>query len=73
MFGQIWLGLNLAGSGRLAVPLLLSFSVSVRSIVKPKPPGGANGCRPGWSGVAAELAELALVNQVDDGTKELKS
>ena len=38
-----------------------------------KPPGGATVCSPGWSGVTAELAELALVNQVDDGTKELKS
>ena len=30
-----------------------------------KPPsGGGNVCKHGWSGVAAELAELALVNEV---------
>ena len=27
-------------------------------------------CRQGWSGIAAELAELALVNQVDDVTTD---
>ena len=32
------------------------------------PPDGRIVCRPGWFGVAAELAELALVNQVDDVT-----
>ena len=29
-----------------------------------EPQGGRTVCRRGWSGVAAELAELALVNQV---------
>ena len=35
-----------------------------------KPPGGGTVCRRGCSGVAAELAELALVNQVDDVTTD---
>ena len=30
-----------------------------------KPPGGGTVYWRGWSGVAAELAELAIVNQVD--------
>ena len=36
-----------------------------------KPPGGGTVCRRGWSGVAAELAELALVNQVDQLTHQV--
>ena len=39
-------------------------------IAELKPPGGATVCRRGWSGVAAELAKLALVNQVDDVTTD---
>ena len=36
-----------------------------------KPSGGATVCSPGWSGVTAELAELALVNQVDQLTHQV--
>ena len=36
-----------------------------------KPPGGGTVCWRGWSGVAAELAELALVNQVDQLTHQV--
>ena len=39
-----------------------------------KPPGGRTVCKRGWSGVAAEsaeLAELALVNQVDQLTHQV--
>ena len=35
------------------------------------PPDGRIVCRPGWSGVAAALAELALVNQVDQLTHQV--
>ena len=35
------------------------------------PPGGGTICRPGWFGVAAALAELAFVNQVDQLTSEV--
>ena len=35
-----------------------------------KPAGGVTVCRQGWSDIAAELAELALVNQVDDVTTD---
>ena len=41
-----------------------------KSYAELKPPGGATVCRRGWSGVAAELAKLALVNQVDDVTTD---
>ena len=36
-----------------------------------KPPGGGTVCWRGWSGVAVELAALALVNQVDQLTHQV--
>ena len=39
-------------------------------IAELKAPGGGTVCKRGWSGVAAELAELAFVNQVDDVTTD---
>ena len=35
------------------------------------PPDGRIVCRPGWFSVAAALAELALVNQVDQLTHQV--
>ena len=58
---------------QISFSLILPFFTMEGSQGWTKPSGGATVCSPGWSGVTAELAELALVNQVDDGTKELKS
>ena len=40
-------------------------------IAELKAPGGGTVCKRGWSGVAAELAELALVNQVGQLTHQV--